>query len=67
MFKDIPYAHLLVWRKKFTIFSQIFVDFSQQFRNPGFGFSEITDNCLNFEQDAKLALEEAIQHLEGAF
>ena len=31
---DIPYMHLHDCRENFPIFSQIFVDFSQQFRNP---------------------------------
>jgi len=43
------------------------LDESIIYHDPGFGLNEITDNCLNFERDGKLALEEAIQHLEGAF
>ena len=43
------------------------LDESIIYHDPGFGFSEITDNCLNFERDAQLALEEAIQYLGGAF
>jgi hypothetical protein len=43
------------------------LDESVIYHDPGFGLSEIDDNCLNFERDGQLALEEAIQYLGGAF
>lgn len=40
---DIPYMHLHDCRENFPIFSQIFVDFSQQFRNPNDEITILTE------------------------